>query len=262
MKNYLSSMISNKLSSINSLKLTVLSALALTTQACSGSETYTYYYFNYYTQQTQSQTYNNYDTCNGSYCSRDLYCESSKCSGHICKSQLEAWAIFLLVFFSVMCFFTILRCIVVQCRKKPVSLTVIRNQDNRHMHQYDNHNPASRPNAQDNQRVLVNGIRDTASGTPLLGQAVSNQSLTNPNAFYQLGNPQNQIPYGGQAAAYPVYYAQPQGAAYPIYGMSMPYGVQDPSQQQQQQNFQVLNQQQNMAPAPNNLNQNQPAQFM
>lgn len=119
---------------IASAGLLLLASCLPLAQACSYSETYTYYYYSYYYNNYSPSTYYNYDVCNGGYCSADVYCESYKCSGNVCKSRMEAWMIFLIVFFSTLCFFMIIRCLVVACRKKRhhQSITVIRNEHNRH----------------------------------------------------------------------------------------------------------------------------------
>ena len=120
------------LSMTDAVKTALFSAFALSVQACSYSETYTYYSYSYYGGSIP-YTYYNYNVCDGSYCSSDLYCQSYHCSGHTCSSRLEPWAIFLIVFFSVFCCCGLLRCIIVMC-KKSQNPTVIRNRDNRHLH--------------------------------------------------------------------------------------------------------------------------------
>ena len=85
-------------------------------QACSYSESSYSSYSGY--------TYHNYNVCDGSYCSADLYCENYNCVNNTCKGRLQAWAIFLITFFSVFIFLSLIRLVIVCCRRKRAAIII------------------------------------------------------------------------------------------------------------------------------------------
>ena len=95
----------------------ILALLVAPALACSYSE---YSQYNYYNK--------NYNVCDGDYCSSDYYCQSNYCEFGTCASNLAPWAIFLITFFSVFIFLTIIRILVV-CMRKRRTVILVRNQN-------------------------------------------------------------------------------------------------------------------------------------
>ncbi|CDW88946.1 UNKNOWN [Stylonychia lemnae] len=138
--------------------------------------------------------YTVYDQCSGEYCEHDFQCESSDCSDNHCKYVLPPYAIFLIVFFSISCFFTILRICIRVCARKPQVRVVQRNSANgrpNSLLQYHNQDP--QPTT---QQLIV-------TQTTVPGQVVPGQQ----QLPYQYGNPMGQDynPYGQNGYSAPVF---------------------------------------------------------
>ena len=125
--------LSNTLANIHKTAFGVLALIGLVANyanACSYSENN--YYSGYY------YTYKNYNVCDGSYCSANLYCDSYNCVNNVCTSKLAPWAIFLITFFSVFFFILFLRILIVCMRRKRTAAIVIQANHHSDRHTSDN----------------------------------------------------------------------------------------------------------------------------
>eukprot|EP00347_Sterkiella_histriomuscorum_P022183 403331381 len=152
-----------------------------------------------------SYSYSSSQLCDGQYCQGDWQCDSGDCHNNYCKSVLPPYAIFLITFFSVFIFCTILRVICRACAAKRANVVVVRNADPHHSrsssHSHDHHHHGA------HQQLIITQTTQAPVGQPLVGTATQQP--------YQYGQPMPGYGMPGQPMPN-------QGYGMPVYGQQQP----------------------------------------